>query len=155
MTYSLLGNHGGMGVVHRVSKQGEGEAQNAAHDAVRDWAPRAIFGVGIAFGVNPAKQRIGDVLISESVRGYELGRQNADDPFTLRSDKPPASPVLFQRFNHLDQTLKANAAASLHWPTLRFGTLLSGNKLVDNLDYRASLLRLESEAIGGESVATC
>ncbi len=33
---------------------------------------------------------------------------------------------------------------------MRFGTLLSGNTLVDNCNYRDSLLRIEPEAIGGE-----
>ncbi len=153
ITYNLLGVHGGMSVVQRVSKQGEGEAQNAARDAIDDWAPRAIIGVGIAFGVNADKQRIGDVLVSENIRGYELGRVNADGSITPRGDKPPASPVLFQRFNHLDQTCQVDPNACLNWPTLRFGTLLSGNKLVDNLDYRNSLLRLETEAVGGQMEA--
>ncbi|MFA7241737.1 MAG: pentapeptide repeat-containing protein, partial [Sulfuricellaceae bacterium] len=153
ITYNLLGEHGDMSIVHRVSKQGEGEAQNAAHDAIRAWQPRAIIGIGIAFGVNPKKQHIGDVLVSENVRGYELGRMNSDGSLTLRSDKSPASPTLYQRFNHLDQTCRADPASCLDWPTLRFGALLSGNKLVDNLDYRDSLLKLETEAIGGEMEA--
>ncbi len=153
ITYNLLGRLGGMDIVHSVSRQGEGEAQNATHDAIKDWRPRAILGVGIAFGVNPAKQAIGDVLVSENLRGYELGRVNADGTITPRGDKPPASPTLLQRFNHLDQSCRADANACTHWPTVRFGTLLSGNKLVDNIDYRTSLLELETEAIGGEMEA--
>ena len=153
ITYNLLGEHGGMRVVHRVSKQGEGEAQNAANDAVRAWQPRAIIAVGIAFGVNPLKQKIGDVLISENIRAYELGRVNADGGFTLRSDKPPASVALYQRFLHLDQCCRATESACLYWPELRFGTLLSGNKLVDNVDYRQGLQKHEAEAIGGEMEA--
>ncbi|WP_324567051.1 NACHT domain-containing protein [Accumulibacter sp.] len=153
ITYNLLGEHGGMRVVHRVSKQGEGEAQNAANDAVRAWQPQAIIAVGIAFGVNPLKQKIGDVLISENIRAYELGRVNADGGFTLRSDKPPASVALYQRFLHLDQCRRANESACLYWPEVRFGTLLSGNKLVDNVDYRQGLQKHEAEAIGGEMEA--
>ncbi|WP_295429486.1 pentapeptide repeat-containing protein, partial [uncultured Thiodictyon sp.] len=153
IVYTLLGDHGGMTIVQRVSRQGEGEAQNAAHDAIADWQPRAIIGVGIAFGVNPAKQQIGDVLVSTSIRGYELGRINADGTFDLRSDQPPASPVLLQRFNHLDQTCRTDPDACLTWPTLHLGTLLSGNRLVDNLDYRTSLLKLEKTAVGGEMEA--
>ncbi|TCT19747.1 pentapeptide repeat-containing protein [Thiobaca trueperi] len=153
MTYNRLGIHGGMQIIQRVSRQGEGEAQNAARDAITDWAPKAIIGVGIAFGVNPAEQAIGDVLVSEAIRGYELGRMNADGTFDLRDDKPPASQVLLNRFNHLRQSCQADPNACLNWPTVRFGTLLSGNKLVDNLDYRTSLLKLEKEAIGGEMEA--
>jgi WD40 repeat protein/nucleoside phosphorylase/uncharacterized protein YjbI with pentapeptide repeats len=153
MTYNLLGVHGGMRVVHRISKQGESEAQLAAHDAIQAWKPRAIIALGIAFGVNPGKQRIGDVLVSEYVRGYDLGRINPDDSFTLRAGKPPASPALYQRFWHLDQCRTASPTACLSWPKVRFGTLLSGSKLVDNLDYRNALLKHEQEAIGGEMEA--
>lgn len=98
MTYNLLGVHGGMRVVHRISKQGESEAQLAAPrrhsgmEAARDHRARHCL------GVNPGKQRIGDVLVSEYVRGYDLGRINPDDSFTLRAGKPPASPALYQRF---------------------------------------------------------
>lgn len=95
-------------VVHRVSKQGESEAQLAAHDAIQAWKPRAIVALGIAFGVNPGKQRIGDVLVSEYVRGYDLGRINADGSFTLRACKAPASHALYQRFWHLDQCRAAS-----------------------------------------------
>lgn len=153
MTYNMLGVHGGMLIVHRVSRQGESEAQLAAHDAIQAWKPSAIIAIGIAFGVNPGKQRIGDVLVSEYVRGYDLGRINADGSFTLRACKAPASHALYQRFWHLDQCRTASATACLSWPKLRFGTLLSGSKLVDNLDYRDALLKLEQEAIGGEMEA--
>ncbi|NCC22586.1 MAG: hypothetical protein EOM26_09000 [Alphaproteobacteria bacterium] len=153
MTYNLLGTLHGMRVVHRVSKQGEGEAQNAAHDAIRDWNPNAVIAVGIAFGVNPTKQAIGDVLVSQCIRGYELGRVNADGTFDLRGDKPSASPVLYNRLDTLNQRRESNPATGDAWPKVRFGTLLSGNRLVDNLDYRMSLLALEQEAIGGEMEA--
>ncbi|HQO29070.1 MAG TPA: NACHT domain-containing protein, partial [Accumulibacter sp.] len=153
MSYYLLGEHGGMRVVLRVSAQGEGEAQNAAYDAIAAWKPQAIIAVGIAFGVNPQKQAIGDVLVAENVRGYELGRQEPNGTFTLRSNKPPTSPALQQRFRHLDQGKQADANACRTWLKLRFGTLLSGNKLVDNRDYRDDLRRIEPEAIGGEMEA--
>ena len=153
MTYNLLGVLGGMRIVQRVSKQGEGEAQNAAHDAIRDWTPHAIIGVGIAFGVNSVKQRIGDVLVSETIRDYELGRVNANGTIQPRGPKPPASTVLYNRIDHVNQTCQVDPNSCAHWPTVRFGPLLSGDKLVDNLDYRDSLLEIEPEAIGGEMEA--
>jgi hypothetical protein len=52
ITYNLLGTLRGMRIVQRVSRQGEGEAQNAAHDAIRAWRPKALIAVGIAFGMN-------------------------------------------------------------------------------------------------------
>ena len=151
--YNLLGLHGGMRVVHVISKPGAGEAQASVHDAITVWQPRAVIALGIAFGVNPAKQKIGDVLVAEAIRGYELARVNADGSITPRGDKPPTSHVLFSRFKFLDQMKHTNPATATHWPTVHCGTLLSGNKLVDNLNYRTSLLALEPEAIGGEMEA--
>jgi len=153
ITYNLLGAHSGMQVVQRISKQGEGDAQTATFDAIRDWNPHAIIGVGIAFGVNQAKQKIGDVLVSEAIRGYDLGRINADGTISPRGPKPSASGVLYNRFNHLDQACQSKPNGCVNWPTVRFGTLLSGNKLVDNLDYRESLRQIEPDAIGGEMEA--
>lgn len=153
MTYNLFGVHGDMRVVQMVCGQGQGSAQNACRDAIDAWVPAAIIGVGIAFGINPERQKIGDVLISESVRDYELGRVNKDGTMTPRGSQPPASPTLLQRFRHLDQTCRADPESCLSWPTVHFGVLLSGNKLVDNLDYRNSLMKLEPEAVGGEMEA--
>lgn len=153
ITYRLLGTHGGMSIVLRISKQGEGEAQNATHDAIKDWAPMAVIGVGIAFGVNAKKQKIGDVLISTSIRDYELGRIGPEGTLTPRGPCPPSSDILSHRILDLDHIIKSQPNACSEWPTLHFGAILSGNKLVDNLDYRNSLIQLEKEAIGGEMEA--
>lgn len=153
ITYNDLGLHGGMRVVLQVSAQGQAASQSAAYGAIRGWAPSAVIAVGIAFGIKPARQKIGDVLVSESIRGYELARINPDDTTTPRGYKTAASPCLYQRFDHLNQTRTAAPAMATHWPTVHFGTILSGDKLVDNLGYRASLIQLEQEAIGGEMEA--
>ncbi|RUM39372.1 MAG: hypothetical protein DSY57_01295, partial [Desulfobulbus sp.] len=148
--YNLLGIHGGNTIVHRISQQGEGKAQNAAHNAIIDWNPKAIIGVGIAFGVNPDKQEIGDVLVSTSVRDYELRRVNENGTITPRGPNPPASSLLIDRFRHTDHTSQADTTTALHWPAVKFGPILSGNSLVDNVDYRDSLVQLEPNSIGGE-----
>jgi nucleoside phosphorylase len=151
ITYNLLGVHSDMRVVHRVSRQGQAESQQAANDAIASWAPCAMIGVGIAFGMNAAKQAVGDVLVSARVRDYELAR--VGEITLYRGDGPPASQVLLQRFNHLDQTRRADPALRLEWPEVRIGPILTGNKLIDDVDYRDSLLALEPEAVGGEMEA--
>ena len=61
---------------------------------------------------------------------------------SCRGDRPHASPWLL---NHLK-------SAELLWEGahVRFGLVLSGEKLVDNLDFRQQLKGFASEAIGGE-----
>jgi nucleoside phosphorylase/tetratricopeptide (TPR) repeat protein len=108
--------------------------------------PAAVVMVGIAFGVNEKKQAIGEVLVSEGLRLYDLQRvgtvKKRELHIILRGDRPDATPWLI---NHLK-------SAKLLWAgaKVRFGLILSGEKLVDNLDFRDQLCRFEEEAIGGE-----
>ncbi|PSB57640.1 hypothetical protein [Chamaesiphon polymorphus] len=108
-------------------------------------SPTAVIMVGIAFGVNESKQSIGDILVTEQLRLYDLqrvGTQDAQEQISLRGDKPHASSWLINHFR----------SADVRWEgaTVRFGTVLTGEKLIDNIDYRDRLRRIESEAIGGE-----
>jgi WD40 repeat protein/nucleoside phosphorylase len=147
-----LGVHGGMEIIHCVSKQGEDEAQNICHTVIQGLRPKAIVGVGIAFGVNPGKQKIGDVLIPQDIQGYDLARVSTHliEP---RGPRPLCSSLLFQRFNHIDQSCRTYQQSCPSWPKIHTGTILSGSKLVDNLDYRTSLQQLASNIIGGEMEA--
>lgn len=150
ITYNPLGEHGGMRVVHVISEQGSttlGGAQSRTGDAIGAWHPCAVIAVGIAFGMDSGKQRIGDVLVSTHVQNYELVRINRDGSDTLRGSKPDASPSLLNRFKAVDFRHQADLH---HWPRLHFGTLLSGEKLVDGLDFLDRLRRFSPEAIGGE-----
>jgi nucleoside phosphorylase len=105
----------------------------------------AVIMVGIAFGVNEEKQAIGDILVTEQLRLYDLqrvGTQDKQEMIILRGDKPHASPWLINLFK----------SAELRWEkaTVRFGVVLTGEKLIDNIDYCNRLQSFESEAIGGE-----
>jgi nucleoside phosphorylase len=141
-----------MEIIHCVSKQGEDEAQNICHTVIQGLRPKAVIGVGIAFGVNPGKQKIGDVLIPQDIQGYDLARVSTHliEP---RGPRPPCSSLLFQRFNHIDQSCRTYQESCPSWPTIHTGTILSGSKLVDSLDYRTSLQQLASNIIGGEMEA--
>lgn len=155
VTYNLLGWVGNLRVVHVVCEQGSGSVGGSlsrVKASIDSWCPRAVIAVGIAFGMNSDKQQIGDVLVSEHIITYELARVNTDGTITPRGSKPDASPSLLNRIRTLDQSTPARDL--IEWPLLRYGTLLSGEKLVDNIDYRDSLRRLyELEAIGGEMEA--
>ena len=147
-SFTRLGAFHGWQLVHLVSGQGEGQSQLSTAKAIAAWHPRAVIAVGIAFGVDSAKQSIGDVLVSESIQGYDLARVNADGTLTLRETARPASDWLLQRAISCDYQLRRDPA---RWPTVRPGVVLSGSKLVDDLDYRDSLLRLvPQKVVGGE-----
>ncbi|NOQ75774.1 MAG: hypothetical protein GQ574_27450 [Crocinitomix sp.] len=111
-----------------------------------------VMMVGIAFGVNPLKQNIGDVLVSESIIPYNSKRvgtdENGDVLETIRGIESPASDLLLNRLKNIrnwEHNLKNGKKAKVI-PT----RLLSGEELVDNLKYRNKLIAICPESKGGE-----
>lgn len=150
VTYTELGIHGGHLIVNTVCEMGAGgigASQQRTRQAIVHWHPLAIISVGIAFGLDETKQKIGEVLVSSQIQDYELGRLNADGTLTPRGDKPSCADVLRNRLRQTNTTEKRRHS---DWPKVRFGLVLSGQKLVDNLDYRETLKTLFTEAVGGE-----
>ena len=124
---------------------GLGASLQTITKAIAVLSPGAVIMVGIAFGVDERKQGIGDVLVSRQLLLYELQRVDTTDgriKITPRDDRPHASPWLLDRFRN----------AELTWTQapVRFGLVLTGEKLVDNLDFREQLRDFAREAIGGE-----
>jgi nucleoside phosphorylase len=152
-TYYNFGEVGGAKVFLVQSEMGAGGQGGAIRTIERGIAilsPSAVIMVGIAFGSDPAKQQIGDILISQQILDYELQRvgsgSNGELAIIPRGDKAAASPRLLNRFRDgAMEWKKANELARV-----QFGLILSGAKLVDNQDFRKQLRALGPEAIGGE-----
>jgi nucleoside phosphorylase len=131
---------------------GPGSSLLTVHEGIRALAPSSVIMVGIAFGVDEDKQRIGDILVSQQLRSYELQRYGtADDgkpTIILRGDRVTASVKLLDRFRsgYFDWSSRRGRRGK----RVHFGTILSGQTLIDNVDYRNQLRALEPEAIGGE-----
>ena len=150
VTYNLLGTHGGCRIVHTICEMGAGgigASQERTRQAIEHWHPSALIEVGIAFGMDETKQKIGDVLVSTMLQDYELGRLNENGVLTPRGPRPSCADTLVNRIRQTDVTGRRRTH---DWPKLHFGLVLSGQKLVDNLDYRESLKELFPDAIGGE-----
>jgi nucleoside phosphorylase len=146
--YFDLGNVNNARVFLTQSEMGSGglgASLLTVRKGIEDLFPAAVIMVGIAFGVNEEKQSIGDILVTEQLRLYDLqrvGTQDEQEQVILRGDKPHASPWLINLFK----------SADISWEKarVRFGTVLTGEKLLDNIDYRNQLLSFEPEAVGGE-----
>ena len=148
-TYYDLGFVGGAKTLMVRSEMGSGGPSGSTItilEAINTVHPSHIIMIGIAFGINPDKQRIGNILVSQQILEYELqrvgtGKEN-ERTITFRGDRISASPKLLDRFNNGD----------IHWtgPHVEFGLILSGQKLLDNLNFRNQLRKMEPEAIGGE-----
>ncbi len=141
-----IGEYRAFMVCSEMGSGGSGGSTLTSYDGIMDITPSAVIMVGIAFGVNPKKQTLGDILVSKWVRAYELQRYGTTEEgkptIILRGDRVSAPARMQQRFK----------AAALTWkgPRIIPGLILSGEKLIDNAGLRDQLLSLEPEAIGGE-----
>jgi nucleoside phosphorylase len=143
--YHDLGTMNGTRVFHAISEMGSGGAggmQQTVEKAIRLLDPGSVIAVGIAFGVDEKKQAIGDILLSKQLRLYDLQRVGKNK-IVLRGAKPDASTRLTSHFVGFAHTKWKGA-------TFKAGVMLTGEKLIDNVDYRKQLQAFESEAIGGE-----
>ncbi|MDQ2903706.1 MAG: hypothetical protein M3Y81_09155 [Chloroflexota bacterium] len=126
---------------------GPGGSLLVVDEGIRMLSPSAVIMVGLAFGFDDREQNIGDILVSRQLFGYELQKVTTNDKsqrvkFIPRGDRPQAPPRLLGRFR--------NGVLDWEGPKVAFGLLLSGDKLIDNLDYREQLRAFEPEALGGE-----
>ncbi len=142
--YHNLGTINGTTVYHAISEMGSGgpgAMQQAVDKAIRALDPGAVIAIGIAFGVSENDQSIGDILLSRQIQLYDL--QRAGTEIVLRGDKAHATSRLINHFDAFNQVKWKGSR-------VRPGLILSGEKLIDNKDYRDQLLVLQSEAVGGE-----
>jgi nucleoside phosphorylase len=130
----------------RMGSYDEGSVNFAVPEAQDVWHPRAIIMVGIAFGKDPTKQKMGDVLVATQIIPYERIRVGEQDIF--RGPIPPSNITLLNRFENVP---------TWHFPRpdgkecdLIPGPILSGEKLVDDPDFKRQLFQRFPQAIGGE-----
>ena len=98
--------------------------------------PIYVISVGVCFGLREEKQRIGDIVVSEHIHDYERFRVSSTRPED-RGATREGDPVLLSR-------ARANLAI---WTgaTVHVGTVVSGEKLVDDpafRDFFVALVRL-------------
>jgi nucleoside phosphorylase len=145
----FLGVFGNYNIVH-VSCDHMGATSPQASitttiDAVTFCKPTVVVMVGIAFGAG-GKQKIGDILVSESVVPYEIQRLGEKTPLN-RGTPAPACTTLLNRFKNATDW---HYTIGTRKPNIIPGLLLSGEKLIDNPEYKAKLLEAYPLAKGGE-----
>jgi nucleoside phosphorylase len=149
-TYQDLGVIGGARVFVVQSEMGSspvGGSATTVASAITELRPSTVLGVGIAFGVDPQKQPIGQILVSKQLQMYDIHRvgTNADGSLEIRSrgDKVSISSKMLSVLHDAQMSFKRKVQ-------VKFELILSGEKLVDNIDFRGELMKRESEAKGGE-----
>lgn len=158
-TYYDLGFIGGTRVALVRSEMGSGQpggTTTTTLQAIRDLEPRYVIAVGILFGVDPSKQNIGQVFYSSQLQCYELQKVATDEKtgalkIIPRGDKVKPNTVFLDRMWDAAISWPEGRAEGRPSPIL----LLSGDKLVDNIDFRdQQLLLMSPEAEGGEMEAS-
>ncbi len=146
-TYRDLGSHGGARVaLVRAPEMGAGGVGGAAlttSEAVRALGPSAVIMVGIAFGVDPESQQIGEVLCSTRIVDYEQVRVGSSDDVD-RGVMATPPPAILGRFQN---------AKIGYDGRVEFGLMVTGAKLIDNQEFRDELVRRYPDARGGEMEA--
>ncbi len=141
-----LGKLGAYNIVLVETGKGVQNSLLACEDTYRDFKIKIGILCGIAFGAKPISQMIGDVLISTMVIDYE--KEKIGDKTEFLGPKNESSISLLTRFS--------NKSGWIFYLTEKIpskiipGAILSGDKLVNNLDFRMELLEKHSDAIGGE-----
>lgn len=149
------GTFGHYNVIHfELNDQGSAKADAAGlaiHTAINAFHPDAVILVGIAFGKDfsdeSLTQKIGDVLISERIADYESGKiksgKLASDGFVADSGRQ-----LLSVFKHYSKTWSHYINGEK--ASYEFGTLLSGDKVIDDKKFKKNLVSAFPRAIGGE-----
>lgn len=145
-TFYDLGIHGGAPTFMVQSEMGiatPGGSLLTVHQAIQCLQPQAVIMCGIAFGLRPDKQKLGDILIAKQIGCYEptkvVSLQTGNVP---RGDRVTASNRLLDRFRDADIDYAG--------PKRHFGLILSGEKLINDSEFLKQLCKLEPDAIGGE-----
>jgi nucleoside phosphorylase len=130
-----------------------GGTASVVTDAIATLHPKWIVAVGIAFGMDAGKTPLGTILVSDQVSCYEPQRRGrgawpwSRGEMIKRGDKVPVDPYLKKTFEQI--------SGFPYWQgaRVRFGELLSGEKLIDDPKFKAALRDQYPEAIGGEMEA--
>jgi adenosylhomocysteine nucleosidase len=116
-----------------------------------------IMLIGTAFGIDPARQAIGNVIVSESVFLYD-DRKAVDDnhrPGKYRLEHPPtarkiASRIWHDRFRQLGEAYIRDEVTE----RIELGVILSGGARIESAAFRDALLEglppMDTPVVGGE-----
>jgi len=105
-----------------------------------------VIMIGIAFGKDPQKQAMADVMVASQIISYE--QQRVGDKVIFHGPITPTNATLLNRFANAYNWRFARPNGEVC--KIHFGAILSGEKLVDNPEFKSELFAQYSQAIGGE-----
>ena len=119
---------------------------------VNKLSPVAVVMVGIAFGVNEQKQKIGDVLVSDKILPYDSQKILENKTEYKEVPKEVGFQLLnaFREYREWKYCLPNSEQSKVY-----IGSILTGSRLVNNYKYRSQLISdfRDYKPIGGEMEA--
>jgi len=134
-------------VFHVRTSAGSGGASGAmimGNIAIEELKPQFVISLGICFGMDESKQKLCDVVVSEMIHDYEKKRVSDLRPED-RGATREAGPTLLSR-------ARAQRAIWDAFP-VHVGVVASGEKLVDDRDFRDKLKLSQPIPIAGDMEA--
>lgn len=154
----FAGIFGGYNILHcqcsNMGTQERGSSILTVSSALKDWSCiQAVIMLGVAFGMyeneGNTQQHFSDVLIAKSIFPYENQRLNPDGTTDYRGTEHASTKNFLDAFSVISREWNRN---NLYGQTtnVEICSLLSGEKLLDNLDRRDELKREFLGYRGGE-----
>ena len=147
--FGQFGRYRAAQVESTMGSDGRAGARATLQDAITELKPKAIFLIGIAFGIDHKKQDLGDVIIAESVFNYALQRVG-EPQLIFRGEETKCGLILSERFR--SRRADWNLRCGQRVVKVHQGLLLSGPKLIANQKFRDQLTRKfkNRKPLGGE-----
>jgi nucleoside phosphorylase len=115
-------------------------------EAIRLTKPKATVMIGIAFGIDNEEQKIGDVLVANSIIPYDF-KKISPEKSTVRAHAVPTSTLLINKFKNArgwEHHLDSGKASKIIAP------VFSGEELINSIVRRNELKAFNEQAKGGE-----
>lgn len=124
----------------------------AVKNATEVLKPKVVLFVGVCAGVNPAKAKLGDVLISAKLANYASKKVKNDGKVEYRNFKENVSRNMAKLILNADQGWEPpiKKQVSFHPKVNKKAVILSGPELIDNNERRLQLLEYFGDADGLE-----
>ncbi len=119
------------------------------NDALHDFDFKVVIMIGIAFGLDSVKQNIGDLIVSKSVFPYDVKRHGALE-IVSRGSEALSSKILLNRIENIKIGWKHRSSGNKKDNEVYVTKVLSGESLVDNIDFRDQLKTIAPTSMGGE-----
>ncbi|GAB1270288.1 hypothetical protein NBRC116493_35420 [Aurantivibrio infirmus] len=153
LSYHWLGRNGKINgakvlcIQTSMGSTGQGSSSSDVKQAIIEVSPKYIISVGIAFGLKEG-QEIGDVLVANKIALYDKAKLVSTDRGSERIERGAQADVPTEILNKI-----RSAMAYYEFANITEGLILTGDKLIDDLEFAKLLKNIFPEAIGGEMEA--